>query len=157
MSEESSTLSHMEKIMEEKNKDETKENIANSYGAVMLNTGEIVSIKRHFFILKELWKTYIENPEHEVFKLGHLFETEEVLLHLRDIKMIIKTQSYDNFMEASSVESQTKDIIKTNLISNHILSTFPSKYLQFNNDMISEEELSDFDDEEDDEGGEEMY
>lgn len=137
------TLSHLEEIMEKNNR---KEILQKSYGAVVLDNGTIISIRKYFINIKEMWKMYQENPQNEFFNTyGYIFENEDIAINIKNVKMVMNTNLRDGVLE-ESFEEQIKSIS----IMNHMLEIFPERNLEHQHDldmMDLEENQDDEDDE----------
>lgn len=127
------------KIKEEKEFNKRVE----SYGAVQLNDGTVIKVKKNFFFLEQLWQSFMlykafGNEEQLKEKLietnGGLFDCGDVVFKLEDVKVIFRSQSYNN----SSDEEKENSMFKDALINGHLDETIYTG--DFGDDFPDEDE-----------------
>lgn len=116
------------KIDKEEKEEKTLNEYVESYGAVKLNDGTIIKIKKNFYFLESLWKLFVLykslGDEKKLKQIindtnGGLFDCGDVVLKLEDIKIIFRSQKYNN----SSDEEKENMLFKNALINNHLDET----------------------------------
>jgi hypothetical protein len=149
MSDQFDVQTFVNKLVDKMNKQIKEEKEFNdrveSYGAVQLYDGTVVKIKKNFYFLEQLWQMYTLYKafgNEEQFKQvivdtnGGLFDCGDVVLKLEDVKLLFRSQKYNN----SSEEEKENMLFKDALINNHLDETL------YTGDFGD----GDFDDDEDD-------
>lgn len=116
-----------------------------TYGAVQFNDGTVIKVKKNFFFLEQMWQMYVLykafGDKEQMKKIlidtnGGLFDCGDVVFKLDDVKVLFRSQLYNN----ASEEEKENFLFKNSLINNHLDETI---YIDgFEKDFPDEEEGS---------------